>query len=360
LSTNINYQLILKRSYLKANLLQIVKVIHKILTLFHMKIDIYDAKKLLLSSKVVAIPTETVYGLAAIASDEKAVNKIYKIKNRPNDNPLICHFHSFSQVKEYIQDYPYYLEKLVKEFSPGPISYLAKLKPDSVLKVSTSNQDTVVFRIPNHTKTLDLLKEINLPLAAPSANTSGKFSGTNPKMIQKDLGDKIDGILDGGNSNIGLESTIIDTLNNHKIKILRPGTIGKNELLNFIEKEKLNLEVVQNQKSKNTTPGSKYKHYSPKTRLVLISKIEDFKNIKSALVLCQNQDITKIKELNGSLGYLDLGRDLKEVSMNLYHNFYILDTKNTQIGYLYLPEINSDSSLALALKNRIEKATKAE
>jgi L-threonylcarbamoyladenylate synthase len=163
-------------------------------------------------SQVVAFPTETVYGLGAIATDLEAIKKVFAAQSRPKDNPLICHFYDIKQVHEYVTFPSPYIQELFKCFTPGPISFLLPLKSgvSSPLKYAVSGSDKVICRIPRHPLILDLIKECGLPLAGPSANLSGSPSGTSAQMVLDQLGDKIAGVLDGGQSDIGVESTIID------------------------------------------------------------------------------------------------------------------------------------------------------
>ena len=216
-----------------------------------MLVDLDRAAKILLGGGVVAFPTETVYGLGAVATDRRAIEKVYQIKNRPLDNPLICHFYGLEQIKEYVPDLPKIAELIFQEFAPGPISLLVPLSNNSPLLPATAGLPSVIARMPNHPLTLELLRRLRLPLAGPSANTSGKFSGTDPEMIEKDLGSKIDGILDGGQSNVGLESTILDCRRPQELKILRQGAIGDLELETFLHQQLLNVFKL-NQKTNST------------------------------------------------------------------------------------------------------------
>ena len=321
------------------------------------------AINLLKKSQVVAIPTETVYGLAAIATDFLAVQKVYKIKNRPADNPLICHFYDFNQVQPEIIKPTAYLELLVKHFSPGPVSYLVEIKPDSKLKIANCGLNTMVFRIPSHPVCRSLLKALNQPLAAPSANTSGKYSGTNPEMIEADLGGKIAGILASekfDRSEIGLESTILDCRAENQINILRPGIIGELELENFLKTNQLKIEIKNRKSLSQTTPGAKYRHYAPKTKISLfldleslLIKLEKEKELENIAILASQKNLNKF---NPDLVKINLGSNLTKISQNLYSSFYQLDNLNLSQAFLFLPEIKENSSLAKAVANRVKKA----
>ena len=288
-------------------------------------VDLETAATLLLNGEIVSFPTETVYGLGALANNSKAINQVFEIKNRPKDNPLICHFYDIDQIKKFAK-----INKLsqilLHNFSPGPISLLLPLIDQKLLPATCGNPK-IVCRIPKHTFTLKLLQKIKIPLVGPSANTSGFFSPTTAVMVLSDLGNKISGVLDGGNCQIGLESTILEVIG-HKIKILRNGVIGKIEIEKYLQKigakyefetqnenqnnspiiqkndqnlpnllsnsknnsklenlqnlekiEKIGLEKLINQSQFNTNtknnqssviPGQKYAHYKPKTPFFII------------------------------------------------------------------------------------------
>ena len=183
--------------------------------------NIKKAKKLLILSECVAIPTETVYGLAGNAYSNLACKKIYKLKNRPRNNPLIVHYYDNKDLKKDCYFNNDFL-KLYKKFCPGPITFILNLKKDSkISKIVTNKKKTLAVRFPKHPITRNLLKELTFPLAAPSANISSKVSAVCSSDVKDDFGKKIKYVLEGGRSSIGLESTIIDLRN--KPKILRFG-----------------------------------------------------------------------------------------------------------------------------------------
>ncbi len=316
-----------------------------------MKISIEEASKILYKGGVIAIPTETVYGLAADATNEKAIAKIFQIKNRPADNPLICHFHSFEEAKRFLLHYPKYVEQLVNLFSPGPVSYLLPLKMPSPLHAATRGSSHVIIRIPMHEILLKLMKNISFPLAAPSANTSGKFSATTAEMVEADLGNKIDGVLDGGASKFGLESTILDCRKNDEVKILRPGAIGKEDIEWCLRNT--TVTVTEESSFGITTPGSKYKHYSPVTPLTSIHTSSEISIQNNFAVIGLAEDLNKFS-FTGKHKLISLGSEnnLHEVASNLYRKMFELDSLHVEQAY-FIKRDFGNSAIGKAISNRL-------
>jgi len=246
--------------------------------------NIKKAKKLLNKSECVAIPTETVYGLAGNAYSDRACKKIFKLKKRPKYNPLIVHYFSYQKLRKdcYFNDN---FLKLYRKFCPGPITFILDLKKDSkISKIATNNKNTLAVRFPNHPITRNLLKKLKFPLAAPSANLSSKISAVRSSDVKEDFGKKIKFVLEGGKSSIGIESTIIDLRN--KPKILRLGGLD----ILAIQRELNKKIIINNNPSKISTPGQLKLHYSPGIPIRLnVKKIKD----KEAFLL-----IKKKKKLN--------------------------------------------------------------
>ncbi|HLR52970.1 MAG TPA: L-threonylcarbamoyladenylate synthase [Candidatus Avamphibacillus sp.] len=228
---------------------------------------IREAASLLISGKTVAFPTETVYGLGADATDETAVAKIFQAKGRPGDNPLIAHVAMKSQLKKLVKRYPEYVDKLIEQFTPGPITFVLPSNGTCAKNV-TAGLDTIGVRIPNHPVAYQLLKEVDLPVAAPSANISGKPSPTTAEHVWEDLCGKIDGLIDAGPTGVGVESTVIDCTGYFPI-ILRPGGITKEQLEEVVGEVGMDSALHQ-QGEKPRAPGMKYRHYSPEVPLVLV------------------------------------------------------------------------------------------
>jgi L-threonylcarbamoyladenylate synthase len=324
-----------------------------------MLLSLDEATIILKNGGVVAFPTETVYGLGAIAENQIAVEKVYQIKNRPKDTPLICHFYSIDQIEEFVPNTPNLPKKLLEHFTPGPLSLLLNLPTNSPLKPATAGLPSVIVRIPNHPLTLELIRRVNKPLVGPSANTSGKFSGTNPQMIENDLGDKIAGILDGGRAKIGVESTILDCREPELLKILRQGAIGLVELKNFLEEYELDVEIgfVQKPSVSQTIPGNKYRHYSPRTPIRLIKSIEEIPPNGNFALISSEEVLQKLNPV--PYPTISLGHTLSEIGQNLYQSFFELDQLQVNLGYIIF-ESGLDSSLSKAIQDKINKAAKPD
>jgi L-threonylcarbamoyladenylate synthase len=324
-----------------------------------MRIDIEKAIVLLQQGEVVALPTETVYGLAAFATNPSAIAKIFAIKNRPADNPLICHFHSIGQVEEYVKGIPSTTRKLIDKFSPGPVSFMLDLMPGSPLKFATCGSEQVIARIPDHSIFLSILEKINVPLAAPSANTSGTISPTTAEMVEEDLGEKIAGIVDGGAAEVGLESTILDARDEKEILILRPGAVGENEIQEQLPGVKISRFLKENSM---TTPGAKYRHYAPLKPVRVIAAADALPGESDGVLLAtveQMQSIPRgtIKNFNAkNIELLSFGSviDLNELARNFYQRLAEAD-KLSQSKILLFPPSFGDSSLGKALTDRMRK-----
>ena len=219
--------------------------------------NIEKAKKHLTNNDVVAIPTETVYGLAGNAYSNKAVKKIFQLKKRPSKNPLIVHYYRIKDLKQdCIVNETF--NKLYKKFCPGPLTFVLNKKKNSKLsKYVSANRKTIAVRFPKNKITQNLLSKLNFPLAAPSANISTKLSSVKPSDVKEEFGNKIKLILDGGKTKIGLESTIVDLTN--KISILRPGGITIEQLEKVLHRKLKLKNFLKNIKS----PGQLGFHYSP-------------------------------------------------------------------------------------------------
>ncbi len=262
----------------------------------------------------VAIPTETVYGLAANAYSSKAVRKIYTLKRRPINNPSIIHYSSLNQLEKDCELNKNFF-KLYKKFCPGPITFVLKLKKESrISKIATNNKKTVAIRFPKNKITQKLLKILNYPLAAPSANISTKISPVSASDVKEEFGNKIKFILNGGRSKIGLESTIISLID--KPRILRLGGIERTKINKVLNK---NIKYDKTNK-KISVPGQSKLHYSPGIPIKL-NIIKPKPN--EAFIL-----IKKRKKSYKNYYYLTKNKNLKQAAKNLYRILRVIKKKN--------------------------------
>ena len=274
--------------------------------------NIKKAIKYLNKNKCIGMPTETVYGLAANAYSSIATAKIFKLKKRTKKNPLIVHYYDLRLLKKDCEISNIFL-KLYKRYSPGPISYILKLKKNSLISKNVTNKkNSLAVRFPNHPIARNLLKKLNYPLAAPSANISTRISPVSKKDVEDEFGRKINLILDGGQSRIGVESTIINLIN--KPKVLRLGGITKEQISKYL---KSNLKY--HKKSKINSPGQGKTHYSPYIKIRL-----NIKNAKKgeAFIL-----IKKRKKISKNHFYLAKKNNLKQAAKNLYKTLRLIKKK---------------------------------
>lgn len=311
--------------------------------------NISKAKQLLTNGSLVAIPTETVYGLAANALNPMAVAKIFEAKQRPTFDPLIVHTHSVQSVFDYVTEIHPLLLKLANKFWPGPLTLLLPKKvviPDLV----TSGLERVGVRVPNHPLTLELLKQLDFPLAAPSANPFGYISPTLPQHVEKQLGEKIDYILDGGACEVGLESTIVGE-ENGKIIIYRLGGLSIEDIENCIGQK---VEIQLNQSSNPKAPGQLKSHYAPRKPFVL----GDFKTL---LPNYSNQKIGLLTFGQSALEYnssylqknLSPSGDYKEAAIHLFS--YLRDLDESDVDVI-IAEPLPDVDLGRAINDRLRRA----
>ena len=303
--------------------------------------NIKKAQKLLIKSECVAIPTETVYGLAANAYSDKACKKIYKLKKRPTNNPLIVHYLNNQILKNDCIFNDDFL-KLYKLFCPGPITFILDLKKDSkISKIVTNKKKTLAVRFPKHPVARNLLKNLNFPLAAPSANLSSKVSAVSSADVKDDFGKKVKYILEGGKSSIGLESTIIDIRN--EPKILRLGSLE----ISTIEKALNKKITIYNNPLKISSPGQFKLHYSPGIPIRLnvkkINKEEAYLSIKN------------MKQKKANFYFLSRDGNLKEAAKNLYSILRkIKKDKHRSIAVGKIP----NKGLGRTINDRLKRASK--
>ncbi len=303
--------------------------------------NIKKAKKLLNKSECIAIPTETVYGLAGNAYSNSACKKIFKLKKRPKNNPLIVHYFSEKVLKrDCIYNYDFL--KLYKKFCPGPITFILDLKKSSkISKIATNKKNSLAVRFPKHPITRNLLKKLDFPLAAPSANLSSKVSAVSSKDVVEDFGGKIKFVLEGGKSSIGIESTIIDLRN--KPKILRLGGLEISTIQKVLKKK----IRINNNSSKISFPGQSRLHYSPGIPVRL--NVKKVKN-EEAYVL-----IKKKKKIKSNYFFLTKNGNLKIAAKNLYSTLRkIKKKKYKSIAVCKIP----NKGLGRTINDRLLRAAK--
>jgi len=310
------------------------------------KESIAQAATLIQAGQLVAFPTETVYGLGADALNPTAVLQIFAAKNRPADNPLIVHIADVSELPRLVDAIPPLAQKLIDAFWPGPLSIVfqkSALVPDQ----TTAGLATVVIRLPAHPDAIQLIHAAGTPIAAPSANQSGNVSPTTAQHVQEELNGVIPLILDGGDIEFGLESTVIDCTSPQPL-LLRPGSITQEQL------EKVVGPVgAPDETEKPASPGMKYKHYSPKTPVVLFTKPE---NLQAALVAHPRRScvIHHSKALAGSGEVsVPLSPNPTQAASALYSALRQADTLHCDVIYV---ETFPKTGVGVAIMNRLEKA----
>lgn len=306
--------------------------------------DIAKAKRLLQQGELVAIPTETVYGLAGNALNMDAVTKIFEVKKRPSFDPLIIHVPDLQAVMHYTENFPLKALALANTFWPGPLTLLLR-KKDIIPDLVTSGLDTVGIRCPDHELTRSLLQQVEFPLAAPSANPFGYVSPTRPEHVNEQLGDKISYILDGGICSVGIESTIVG-FDNNLPTLYRLGGISVDEIQNVVGR----VEIILNTSSNPLAPGQLKSHYAPSKKMLIgnideLLKITD-PNRTAILSFCNNFNALHQIILSPS-------GNLRQAAKNLFAALRELDKLEIDtIITEYLPE----EGLGLAINDRLKRA----
>ncbi|QED49733.1 L-threonylcarbamoyladenylate synthase [Cytobacillus dafuensis] len=236
--------------------------------------QITQAANLLINNEVVAFPTETVYGLGGNAENDDAVAKIFTAKGRPSDNPLIIHIAEEVQLQDFVEEIPEKAKRLMKEFWPGPLTLIFKKKNGKLSDKATAGLSTVAVRMPDHPIALAVIKQAGLPIAAPSANRSGRPSPTTAEHVWEDLNERIGGLIDGGPTGVGVESTVLDCTVMVPT-ILRPGGITREQLEAVIGAVNVDPALVDTEKAPKS-PGMKYRHYAPDAPLYLVEGSKEF------------------------------------------------------------------------------------
>lgn len=315
--------------------------------------DIAEAGKMIAEGKLVAFPTETVYGLGANALNEEAVRNIYLAKGRPSDNPLIVHIAEKEDIVPLVKEVTPKAKALIDAFFPAPLTIILN-KSDKVGKVVSGGLDTVAVRMPKNEIARKLIKASGCPIAAPSANTSGLPSPTRVKYVIDDMMGKIDGIIDGGDCEYGVESTVI-TLATDVPTLLRPGAITKEMIEAVIGEITVAPAVLEGMKNDEVaaSPGMKYKHYAPKAKVVIVNankkEYEKFVNAqKGAFALCFDDDEVTIPKVT-------FGRENDDLSQakELFDALRELDEMGAKKVYARIPH---KDGVGMAVYNRLIRA----
>jgi L-threonylcarbamoyladenylate synthase len=307
--------------------------------------DIETAKYWLKRNDVVGVPTETVYGLAANAFDTDAVLRIFTVKNRPHFDPLIVHTHTIAEVKNFVTDFPKPLRALAEAFWPGPLTLLLP-KKHQISDLVTSGLNRVGVRVPNHPLTLALLRSLDFPLAAPSANPFGYISPTCAAHVEAQLGANVPYILDGGNCGVGIESTIVG-IENNEIVVYRLGGLSVERMETVVG---TTLRVREQSSSQPAAPGMLLSHYAPRKRLIIIDNI-----LKT---LPQNVAFLGFQNRHGSVPtalqrILSVAGDTHEAAKNLFA--YLRELDDLPVAEIYT-ELLPDSHLGSAINDRLRRA----
>ena len=303
--------------------------------------NLNKAKKILEKNKIIAVPTETVYGLAGNAYSNKSVKRIYNLKKRPKKNPLIVHYYNLDLLKKDAK-YDKNFLKLYKKFSPGPLTYILKKRKNSkISKFANAKLKTIAVRFPKNKVIRSLLKKLSFPLAIPSANISTGVSPTEPLDVVDEFKNKVKFILNGGKSIIGLESTVINLSN--KPRILRPGAISNIQIGKILKKKVSNIAGSK----LIVSPGMLKRHYSPGIPMKLNSKKADY---KAAFIV-----FGKKYKMKKNMFNLSKNSNLKEAAKNLYKVLRkIKKLKYKKINVVKIPNKN----IGIAINDRLKKASK--
>lgn len=311
---------------------------------------------------LVAFPTETVYGLGGDGLNSEAASKIYKAKGRPSDNPLILHINDQKMLHKIVNDVNSMAKKIMTAFCPGPITLILP-KSDIVPSSVTGGLNTVAVRMPDNDIARELIRLSNTPIAAPSANISGRPSPTTAQAVYNDLHDRIDMILDGGACHFGVESTIVDCTEDVPI-ILRPGAITKEMLEELFPVVKIDKAIIgENVVPK--APGMKYKHYAPKANMILFegssakmadaiaSKMADYEREGKKVGLVVSSEVAEKLQHENTAIYGNQ-EDLLTIASDIYECLRFFDDKDVDI---ILAEGTTDKGIGLAIMNRLHKAS---
>ncbi len=307
------------------------------------------AKKALIGNDIIAIPTETVYGLAGNAYSDSAINKIFSLKKRPFYNPLIIHIKSADYLSFVAREIPEIANKMAKEFWPGPLTLILKKQP-SIPDLVTAGKETVAIRVPNHPLTLNLLAQLDFPLAAPSANPFGSISPTSADHVANYFKNTLEVILDGGECSMGLESTIIGFADNQPI-LYRHGAISVEDIEKLVGKVLIN---TNNSGTDLTAPGMLSRHYSPTTATHLTDNVTEYIKLfegKKIGLLLFKESVTAEHITHQEI--LSKSGNMNEAAKELYAALHRLDKLNLDV---IIAERFPDYELGKTINDRLQRA----
>lgn len=316
--------------------------------------ELDDVVRKLEDGEIIVFPTETVYGIGGNALDGEVAKKIYAAKGRPSDNPLIVHVSDLVMLEKCVSNISEIERKLINDFMPGPFTLILNKANDIPMEV-TANLDTVAIRMPSNQIANKIIEKLNKPIAAPSANISGKPSGTNIDDIKEELGERVYALIDGGNTDIGLESTVVKVIDGVPT-ILRPGAITADDIKNAVGLVKIDEHVLNEVKDNEIveSPGMKHKHYSPNTECLLIDIREKDKRIEKINQLIDDNvcviGFEKDRLFIDTNNFLSVGNTLDEMSKNIFRLLRKADKLNCK---LIIIEGVSSGGLGLAVMNRL-------
>ena len=319
------------------------------------------AGEIIKNGGLVLFPTETVYGLGANGLDENAVKNIYKAKGRAQDNPLILHVSNFEMVSKIAQNISDIEYTLMKTFWPGPFTIILD-RTEIVPDIVTAGLDTVGVRMPSGTIANKLISYAGVPIAAPSANVSGRPSGTNISDIFEELSDKVDYIVDGGECEVGLESTVVRVVDGVP-NILRPGKISPEDIKRAVGIVKIDEHILKNIKTdeKVLSPGMKYRHYAPKADCILVYSEDNEKMIKKIQEITQKYTNPLVISCNENAKYYEAQNkilygskeNLNEIAQNIFKDLRKVDSFKPDI--VIIEGVKKDG-IGLAIMNRLIRA----
>lgn len=317
------------------------------------KTEIKKAADIIRSGGLVGLPTETVYGLGANAFDEEAVKSVFVAKGRPGDNPLIVHISEFKEIYNLVREVPDNAKKLAEKYWPGPLTIILP-KSDKIPDAVSAGLDTVAVRLPSHPIMREIIRESGVPIAAPSANLSGSPSPTNAQCVLDDMNGRIPMIVDGGDCQVGVESTVI-TFATDVPRLLRPGGVTPEQIEEVVGEIHIDKAVLSQigKDEKVSSPGMKYKHYAPKTKIIIVKgadeKYFDFLEKQSGKIgaMCFEEDMDKIKIPCVAYGKKD---DSLSQAQRLFDALRETDKMGVDTVYAHCPE---EKGVGLAVMNRL-------